>query len=60
MSRTLTTCEQRGTRVSHKKVDSKATIVGSYYGGFVLEQVGRKFMLPFERVDQWNVIEVGE
>ena len=58
--RTLTTCEETGTRVSHKKVDSKATIVGSYYGGFVIEQDGRKFMLPFERVDQWNVIQEGE
>lgn len=56
--RTLTTCEQTGTQISHKKVDSLATITGAVYGGFEVEQKGNKFMLPFKNVGQWNVAEV--
>lgn len=60
MPRTLTTCEQRGTKISHKKVDSKAQIVGTDYGAFIIEQEGKKYQLPFKNVNQWNVIEEGE
>jgi hypothetical protein len=54
-NRELTTCEQRGTQIIHNTVGTKAEIIGSYIGGFVVLAEGAKFKLPFTNTQNWSV-----
>ena len=59
MVRDLTTCEERGTIIKHP-VGTNGKIIGSYNGGFVVEQLSGpynngQFMLPFSNIEGWSV-----
>ena len=56
--RTLTTVEMHSTPIEHRKVKTRAKIVGTYYEGFIVyvpkERV--KLHLPFKNIDDWDVV----
>jgi len=56
--RDLTTCEQRGIVIEHRRLKFTCVIVGSYQGGFrIYCDDGEIRGLPFERVDEYRVLE---
>lgn len=57
----LTTVAKTGTVIQHRKYGTQGVIRGSYVGGFIVEphikkSVDELLQLPFEKVEQWDVI----
>ena len=58
--RPLTTIEKAGTIIRHPAAGTVAEIRGCYRGGFIVKvlegyNVGVTLMLPFEKVNQWEI-----
>lgn len=55
--RSLTETEKTGTEIFNKKLIQCMKIVGTVNGYLLEDENGHKHILPFELLDNWEVIE---
>ena len=46
----------KGQKIVHQGVGTIGTIVGTAYGGYLVEVDGHEKFLPFDKIDQWEMI----